>query len=633
MDARRRLDSERERLTRILVAAFPSASPARITDSVQTLIAFVDAFPPSARRVVRLSSWLHGRRRATRIPAVARIARLCLDLAVIAYYEQPAVRAEVGYEPDPWIAERAAEREARWSPEIAAHGRVVIEPAPLRPRTDSPHRPTGSIVAGSTMDGPLEVDVVVVGSGAGGSVVAAELAEAGLSVAVLEEGDHHRTEDFTTATLDMLRLLYRDAGASSTLSRTPVQFSEGRCVGGSTTVNGAMAFRASERVLRRWADSAGLPRFDLETEYSRVERFLSVAPPDPHSPGRDQHLLRAGAARLGWRTIENQRAQVHCIGCNVCVWGCPTGAKQSTLVSYLPRAVAFGATVWTGCRVDRLLFAGKRATGVTGRLTSTGDPFTVRARRVVLAAGAVQTPALLQRSHIRTPSGQVGRNLTLHPGAAVTALFDEPVQGWRGAHQSYQVREFEDDGVILAAVNLPPSLAARSLGLRGTALEQAMADYPRMLTAGVLVEDTGAGRVRTLGREDVAVTYPVTRRDGDRIVRAVTLLSEALFAAGARRVHLPIDGTSPVDSMDAVRRCTGAVAPHRLELSTVHLMGTARLGADPMASVCDPLGAVRDTDRLLVADASLFPGAVGVNPQLTVMALATRVAGRIIDEW
>jgi choline dehydrogenase-like flavoprotein len=259
---------------------------------------------------------------------------------------------------------------------------------------------------------------------------------------------------------------------------------------------------------------------------------------------------------------------------------------------------------------------------------------TIRARRLVVAGGAVQTPALLQRSRIASPSRQVGRNLSLHPGAAVTAVFEGRVDGWTGAHQSYQVREFEDDGIILAAVNLPPSLVTRTLHLHGSQLEAAMAEYPRMVTSGVLVEDTGAGRVRAVGHRDVAVTYPVSPVDSARVVTAVARLGEALFAAGAQQLYLPIDGVPAVRTVDELRRATELpVAPGRLDLSTVHLMGTARLGADPVTSVCDPYGAVRDTEHLFVADASLFPGPVGVNPQLTVMALATRVAGRIIDAW
>ena len=638
-----------------------SVPASRLTDelvgaTLEDVGRLVSAWPSAARAVLRVSvgaletgSMLpqFGSRRFSRLDlpdavryllwwdtrplALRRVVLLARDLVVMAFYEQPEVRRRVGYVPDPWIDAVSERRREQWGEEIVNHERLLMARSPLRPSSSS-SRAAGQIRPASERDNGAAFDVVIIGSGAGGAVVAAELAESGLSVGVLEEGEHHATGEFTTRTLDMLRMLYRDGGAATTLSRAPVQFAEGRCVGGSTVVNGGMAFRASERVLHRWASAAGLPGLNLDDQYARVERLLSVGPPDPDSIGRDQQLLKAGADRLGWRVIECRRAHVHCGGCNVCVWGCPTGAKQSALVSYLPRAVSFGASVWTSCRVDRVLMNGKRAVGVVASVA--GHPVTVRARRVVLAAGAVQTPALLQRSRVASPSHQVGRNLALHPGAAVTAVFDEVVDGWAGAHESYQVREFENEGIILAAVNLPPSLVTRTLHLRGTELDEAMAEYPRMVTAGVLIEDTGAGRVRAVGRRDVAVTYPVSPMDSTRVVRAVTLLGEALFAAGARRLHLPLDGAQPVVSMDELRRLTEApIASGRLELSTVHLMGTARLGADPVTSVCDPYGAVRDTERLFVADASLFPAPVGVNPQLTVMALATRVAERIIDTW
>lgn len=563
--------------------------------------------------------------------AVRRVALLARDLVLVAYYEQPAVRARLGYLPDAYLADVAERRSQTWHADIAAHRKLLLAPAPLR-TVEHTSSETGAIKPATALPADAEFDVVVIGSGAGGAVVAAELSEAGLSVAVLEEGEHHPTERFTTDTIDMLRTLYRDCGASATLGRAPIQFSEGRCVGGSTVVNGGMAFRAAPRVLENWSADSGIAELDLTAEYERVERFLSVRTPDPASIGRDQQLLKAGADSLGWRTIECTRAHVHCGGCNVCVWGCPTGAKQSTLVSYLPRAMRFGATVWTGARVQRVLFTGKRAHGV--RVIVNGRSVNVRAKRVVVCAGAVQTPALLQRSRVATPSRQVGRNLTVHPGAAVAAVFDDQVNGWTGAHESYQVREFEDDGAILAAVNLPPSLTSRLLRSAGRDIDDAMSDYSRMVTAGVLVEDTQAGRVRAVGQRDVVVTYPVSEQDSTRIVRAVSLLGEALFAAGARRIYLPVDGEPAAESVDELRRLADTrVAAQRLDLTTVHLMGTARIGADPLSAVCDPFGAVYDADALFVADASLFPGPVGVNPQLTIMALATRVAGRIIDEW
>jgi choline dehydrogenase-like flavoprotein len=577
-------------------------------------------------------------------PRIWRVLRLLRDLVVFSYYEQPEVRTSLGYEPDPFIASVARERTERWAGAIDAHRRLLLAPAP-RPGAVARSMDAGSICSGrDERISDLSCDVVVVGSGAGGAVVAAELAEAGLSVVVLEEGSHHRTEEFTSNTADMVQALYRNCGVSSTLGRTPVAYSEGCCVGGSTVVNGAMAFRAPEYVLDRWARDAAIPELasgGLDLEYERVERFLSVTTQDERSIGRDQELLRRGASKLGWRVIDNTRAQVHCAGCNVCTWGCPTGAKQSTLVSYIPRAVAFGATVRSDCRVDRVMFQGKRAIGVQGR-TATGPGsqmshvrrFTVHAKRVVIACGAVQTPALLQRSGVRTPSGELGRNLSLHPGAGVVAVFDEPVDGWRGAHQAYQVREFQREGFILAAVNLPPSLVARSLPMVGGDLGEQMAAYNRTVTAGVLVEDTSTGRVRAVGREGALATYRINDRDASTIVRATLLLSEALFAAGAGVVHLPFAGIDAVRKADDLRKLAALpFAPEDLNALTVHLMGTTRLGSDPTRAVCDPWGAVHDRVGLSVADASLFPAPVGVNPMLTVQALATRVAWHIADGW
>jgi choline dehydrogenase-like flavoprotein len=567
---------------------------------------------------------------------------LC-DVVVVAYYDVPSVRESVGYKPDPFIAAKKAERLERWADDIAAHQRLLATPAPLRKVELGAKRPSGSVRQGHQLAGsPIDCDVAIVGSGAGGGVMAAELAEAGLSVVVLEEGEYHTTESFTSSTTGALRSLYREGGAMTTLGRTPVGYAEGRCVGGGTVVNGGMAFRASDRVLEHWADLSGdrgLSGSGLDDAYTRVERFLSVGLPDVGSVGRDQDLLRLGAERLGWRVVDDQRNHVHCGGCNVCTWGCPTGAKQSTLVSYLPRAMSFGATIWSGCRVDRILMRGKQAVGVQGHVvgmdaTESKTTFEVRAKRVVLCAGALQTPAMLQRSGIRSPSSQIGHNLAVHPGSPVVAIFDEPVNGWRGAHQSLQVREFEDEGIVLAAVNLPPALVARILPFDGDELAEVMSGYNHMVTAGTLVEDTSTGRVRAIGATGAVPTYRLNERDAERVTRSIFLLGEALLTAGAHTVYLPFAGRGPVHNGDGLRRVQDTlVKASDLALASVHLMGTARIGTDPLWAVCDPSGSIYDTAGLSVADSSLFPAPVGVNPMLTIMALATRVAGGIIDSW
>lgn len=580
-------------------------------------------------------TWLRAAR-----PRTWRLVGLLRDVGVVAWYEQAAVRRTVGYDPDEYIAEQARRRQEAWGSAIRDHRRLLLTPVGGTAAAVRAPEPTAPRQAHREPWHDLDCDVVVVGSGAGGAVVAAELAEAGLSVVVVEEGGYFPTESFTSSTAEMLIRLYRECGVTTTVGRSPVAYAEGRCVGGSTTVNGAMAFRAPERVVDGWARQLGEPGLaaELDRHYARVERLLSVSQQDPGSIGRDQELLRRGAESLGWRVVDNTRAQVHCTGCNVCTWGCPTGAKQSTLVSYLPRASSFGAEVWSDCRVDRVLFEGDRAVGVEGRTTVPEGadealptrPIRIHARHVVVAGGAVQTPALLHRSGVASPA--LGRNLALHPGLAVAAVFDEPVLGWHGAHQAYQVREFEDDGIVMAAVNIPPSLVARSMPMDGRDLAEIMERYDSVVTAGVLVEDTSRGRVRAVGRDGALVSYRLEQRDVDTIVRATLLLTRALLAAGAETVHVPLGVGRAVRTTADVEHL--AAAPWRsgdLLTNTVHLMGTARLGADPSSSVCDPWGSVRGRRCLSVADASLFPTPIGVNPMLTVQALATRVATHVAE--
>jgi choline dehydrogenase-like flavoprotein len=512
--------------------------------------------------------------------------------------------------------------------------------ARVHTRTDWPNVPGGVLRRRALRGDQVELscDVVVIGSGAGGAVVAAELAENGLDVIVLEEGGHHRTQDFNADAGAAVRRLYRDGGAQMALGSPPVTFAEGRCIGGSTVVNGGMSWRTPDKILERWRREDSVEGTDdLDRHFARVERFISARHQDPWTVGRDNELLREGADKKGWDVIPNVRNQLHCAGTNNCAFGCPTGAKRSTLVTYVPRALHHGARVLADCRVERVLFEGKRAVGVAGRATLAGGRegprVLVRAGAVVVAAGAVQTPALLLRSGVRSPSGAIGHGLTLHPNAKVTAIFDEKVEGWKGVHQAYQVREFQDDGYLMAAVNIPPSMLAMTLPHWGTAMREVMEAYDRTVIAGILVEDTTTGRVRNIGGRPVAF-YSLSDLDAARIVRGTSLLCELLFEAGAKRVVLPFEGVPDLLGPDEVRRLfQRPIAKSAMEVVTVHVMGTARMGEDRARHVCDSFGRVHDVDGLYVSDASLFPSPIGVNPMETIMALSTRNAERLLERW
>jgi choline dehydrogenase-like flavoprotein len=484
-------------------------------------------------------------------------------------------------------------------------------------------------------DTVLDADVCIVGSGAGGAPLAAELAEAGYDVVILEEGRYWSTRDFTAEASAMVRQLYRDGGATIAIGDPPVMYQEGRAVGGSTVVNGGMSWRTPEKILERWDREAGLDKIrakDMEPWFERVERRIHAAHQDPETIGKDNELLKRGADAKGWKVIPNIRNQVHCAGSNNCAFGCPTGAKQSALVSYVPRALHFGARLYSDVRVERITRSGKRATGVIARVVGAKHRLTVRANLIVSACGAIHTPALLERSGFSSPSGMLGKNLSLHPNVKLVATFDEDVRGWEGVHQAYQVREFQDEGLLFAAVNIPPGILAMTTSPYGSELGELMADYDKMVVAGMLCEDTNTGRVRTIAGRPQAF-YQLSDFDADKLKRGVALLSEMLFAAGAKRIMLPFHlPGGDLRGPDDVRRIFADPVPKQsMEVVTVHMMGTAAMGTDRSRAVTDGHGFVHDADHLMVCDASLFPTPIGVNPMETIMALATRAAAHLLD--
>src|SRR5579884_752123 len=387
-------------------------------------------------------------------------------------------------------------------------------------------------------------DAVVVGSGAGGATAAARLRDAGLDVLVVEEGALERTETFTTDPATMIRRLYRDAGTSLILGRPGIVFAEGRCVGGSTVINGGMSWRVPERVLAAWERDWGLadlgPRA-MEPYFAAAERILHVEPNHEDTFGRNTLAFLAGARRLGWPVARAPRSMRRCVGLNNCALGCPTGAKQSMLVTEIPRLLAAGGHLLTHARVDRVVFRGGRAAGVRGRLLGADGRvrgrFTVHAPLVVLAAGARHTPAILKRSWLRART--IGRGLHTHPNAKVVGIFEERLDPWIGTHQAFHIHHFLDEGILIGYAAVPPGLLAAALPGFGAAHAARMRLYNHMLTAAALIEDEGEGRVVLGPDRQPYMFFDLQGRDLERVHRGVALTAELLFAAGARRVLLP----------------------------------------------------------------------------------------------
>ncbi len=483
----------------------------------------------------------------------------------------------------------------------------------------------------------FSADVVVVGTGAGGAVVGAELAQAGKDVVFVEEGSWIPTDSFNPYTSESIPRLYRDAAATIIIGNPPIPYVEGRTVGGSTVINGGMAYRTPERVLEEWQKESGpdLGSRSMEPLFERVEARVSAKYQSEESIGSDSRIMTEGAKKMGWKYTVNQRNQEACVGANNCALGCPTGAKQSTLVSYMPRAMAAGARCLTEVRVEKLLIEGGRAVGIVGHAvnphTRKGDRrVVVRARAVVVACGAVQTPLLLLRHKIGRPSGQLGKNFLCHPNAKVLAVYPHDVQGWKGVSQNTQIREFHDDGILMAENFVAPGVLAAYLPFHGEKAWELMQRYNQMVLSGVLVEDSSSGRVSRGPFGMAYARYDITPLDHRRFLRGVKLLASMHFEMGADFVMLPFFNQPVAESMDDLAKIDALQTdPSTLELFTPHLMGTARMGARPESSVVNLQGEVWDLPGCYVADASLFPTAIGVNPQITIMALATRVAERV----
>lgn len=459
--------------------------------------------------------------------------------------------------------------------------------------------------------GRMRADVCVVGTGAGGGVVAKELAEGGLSVVMLEEGELLRPSDFTARPRDLSHRFYRDGAQVVTLGNAPIALPLGKAVGGTTILNSATCYRTPPALLERWGLWSAA---ELEPYFRRVERIFNVCRVPREVAGRNAQLMQRGAERLGWSGEYLHRAARGCVGSGVCAFGCPSGGKQHTGNTYLPRAWDAGAVTVTGVRATKVV----PGRGVLARTTS-GARLRVEAQLVVVACGTIGTPVLLRRSGIRHPA--LGRNLSLHPATGVWAEVDEDVDMSAGVPQAYAVDEFAAEGIMLEGWTGPPDMLALSLPSTGAEHRRLVCGWRRLAQAGLMIRDDARGAVHVVGGKAV-IRYDVERGDTARLVRAIGLAARLELAAGARAVHLPIRGAAPITDARQIPALKANVK--QLGLTAFHPLGTAAAG-----TVVD-----RDlqlTDGLLVADGSVVPSALGVNPQLTIMALATRAAFRVLD--
>lgn len=485
----------------------------------------------------------------------------------------------------------------------------------------------GSFRCGGRLD--LDCDVLVIGSGAGGAAVADALTAAGRDVVMLEEGRYTPPEAAKPRASDAFQECWRAGGLTAALGTPPVLYAEGCCVGGSTEINSAIFQRADSELLDAWAQKYRIADFGARALKPWFDRAADAvhARITPGPLGKPSDVLKEGAERLGWQVGALERAQNRCVATNACASVCPTGAKQSMSASLIPRALKQGLRLIAGCRVERLIV---KASGVVGAV-SRGTDFTghthrvtVRARNVFLCAGAVHTPALLQRSGLR---GRIGATLRLHPTVKVIALFDEPLHAADHRLPLYAVTEFMPEQRIGGSVFSPSffGMAVAEDWLNRAALLR------RWQHAGLyygMIRPQGTGRVTALrfGKEPI-IRYAHTPADLRALADCLGRVTQVMFAAGARLV-VPSIGGHPGwhDPASALRELSGGLPIRRTNLMSIHLFSSCPPGERQELTVTDSFGRVRGMSNLIVADASQIPEAPGCNPQGTVMAMAYRSA-------
>lgn len=490
----------------------------------------------------------------------------------------------------------------------------------------------GSFRPGGSLE--LDADAVVVGSGAGGASVADILTEAGLSVVMVEEGSFVPGFEASSLASESFHAAWRCGGLTAALGAPPVAYAEGRCVGGGTEINSAIAQRVDPGLLDYWGQIYHIADFNADALvpfYERAERVTNVS--STIGPlGAPSDILNRGGEAMGWQVSELSRAQKDCQGANRCSLICPNNAKQSMSVTLLPMAIKRGMKLLSQTRVKNLVIKNRRVTevrAVSRDLDGAEISVRIRAGLIFSCAGAIHTPALLRRSGI---SYRIGQTLRLHPTIKVTAVFNEPVNAHLSRLPLVAITEFMPDQRIGGSI-FTPAVFGISLAEDWAHRGHLMQNWRNCASYYAMIRPRGIGSVTPIpfAREPF-VRFNLAPEDWKALGQGLTRLSQAMFAAGAKQVIPSITGHEGWSDARQVDQFFDSQLPKKnTNLMTIHLFSSCPPGEHPDACATDSYGRVRGIENLFVADGSSIPEAPGVNPQMTIMAMAYRVAQAAIS--
>ena len=487
---------------------------------------------------------------------------------------------------------------------------------------------------------PRATQIVIVGSGAGGSPLALRLAQRGYEVLVLEEGGDYTRRDFNQREDTMIDRLYRHHGSQST-DDFAVRVLQGSCVGGSTVINMGDVVPMPDAVVEHWQQQFGLPWSPRDFAAAR-DRALAMLPWRPIPPGevnRNGQILLRAARAAGYSVDILHDNREGCVGSGYCMMGCSYDAKRSMIVNYLPAARSAGARVVGRAYVRRVLHQSGRITGVEGEWGEVGQrqPFHIRAQTVIVACGAIHSPLLLERSGLHFD--QLGRNLSLQPQNLVMARFRDPVVAFRGIPQSVVVDEFLRaeaatglGGFVLESIlPLPGGLGAgfAPSGI-GPELMAMMRTYAHMAGCFVLVPDRPAGRVTTLEGNFARINYEFTPAVRATMWQGILTAARLYLQVGAQEVYFSHQGLPPVRSLPELEQLRDhGFRPILGPTISAHPQGTCRMGLDPRSSVVNPDFQVHGIPNLYVCDTSIFPTTSSTHTMTPTLTMAEFLGERL----
>lgn len=504
-----------------------------------------------------------------------------------------------------------------------------------------------------TGDRVEQADVVIIGSGAGGGTMANELTAAGLSVVVLEEGGHFTKSDFHQREDEAFGRMYGGRGLATTQDQS-VNVLWGKLVGGTTVFYWADSFRTPDDRLHLWMERHGLRECDpatMKPYFDHVEKLVNVQIPPDRLVNENNRLLAEGARKLGWEVskVPGARKGGECTGCGHAMQGCSYDAKQSQLVTNIPRALSRGAKLYADCRAERVLVEAGKAAGVAASVMdrATGQPkatLTVKAKVVVLAAGGVGSPVFLLRAGQANSSGMVGKNLYLNPSPMTFSRFDHPVRMWESVPATWHVDRFRrarydasgklvEGGYLLMANNLQPGAAAAVLPGFGAQHRAWMEAYEYLAGTYAILDDEHPGELVLDEVNKPVFKYSVRDNDLLKCRDFLKKSAQVMLAAGAKEVLIP-DAKATVIRSEAELETTIAevdLRPGSILYAAPHPMGTCRMGEDPRTSVVNSRCESHDLPNLFLADASIFPTSISVDPSISIMAFAAKTATHVID--